>query len=1019
MTLSEICIKRPVLAIVISLIMIVSGLVGYSYLNTRFFPKFQQNLLMISTYYPGASAKLVESSITSPIEEAISGVEGIKDVYSTSGQGESSINVDLMPSVDPDVIANKMRNKISLNSYKLPTSVKPPVVQVGWGNMDLLDIGITSTSQNLLSLRDYVERYLINQIEELPNVADVEVDGANKYAMRIALNPEKLHAYGLSVDDIKTVITNSNLQLPAGDIKANTLNYPITANTELHNAQQFSDLILKNTDHHVVRLKDVATVTLGHDSASRTIVRINGQRGINITVFNTTDGNPITASDSVLKLLKQIKNQLPAGMKLTVTFNQAHFMKTSIHEVYVSISIAVLCVIAIIFIFLGRLRSILIPLATIPVCIISTFALIYAFGYTLNIITLLAIVLSIGLIVDDAIVMLENIYRHIELGKTRLQAAYEGSREITFTVIAMTITLAAVYAPIGLIKGKASHIFGSFAYTLAGAVIISGIVALTLSPMMCARVLPTKITYTGYSKFLYHFFNRLKRGYQRVLRAVLQVRLGVIATTLSIAVGGYFLVTAIPKGFMPAEDMGFMMVNVKTPSGSNMAYNSAQEQKVYQLLKQFPAIEDVSEFATQSLTQVDNVFVTLKPISERTQSVTQLVNAVNKRIQHMPALDATAFAPSFGGSMQHPLQFYVLSSGSYYDLYQTTQKMMQALRHYPGIKSIDTPLKFDNPQYALTVNRALASQLDVSTEHIDNTLATLLGGSTISTFDMGGHAYDVDMQAQEQDLHSLNTLNKFYVKSSDGQLIPMSNLIHITPTSKQLVLSHYDRLRAALSYANLSPGYKISDVVMYLQQHLSSILPSHTTYAFTGMAKQISDTSSNMGLMFILGIVFIYLVLAAQFESFLDPLIILLAVPLSIVSALAALKLAGDSLDIYTAIGLMTLIGLIAKHGILITQFANTLQQQGKDATTALIEAAGIRLRPILMTTAAMVFGALPLLLSHGANANSRHEIGMVIIVGLLCGTFFSLLVVPVMYSLVAQLKNKFHRKRHHGGRCG
>lgn len=1012
MNISETCIKRPVLAIVISLIMVLTGIMGYSYLQTRFFPKFEASNLMIMTSYPGASAKLVETSITTPLEEAISGVEGIDDMYSTSSQGGSSITIDLQDGFDADVVANKIRNRISENSDKLPTLRSPPMVQVGWGDMDLLDIGVTSSNQSPLQIRDYLERYVINRIEQLPDIASVEVDGANKYAMRIALNPRKLHAYRLSVEDIQNAITNSNVQLPAGEIKANRIDYPITAKTKLQNLTQFTNLIISNHSNHIIRLSDVAHVKLGPDSSDQTIVKINGQRGVNMIVFNTTDGNPINAAAAVTQLLSQIKNQLPAGMNIKTTFNQATFMKASVHEVYTSILIAVLCVVVIIFLFLGKLRSVLVPIATIPICIITTFGVIYAFGYTINVITLLAIVLSVGLIVDDAIVMLENIYRHIEKGLKPYDAAKVGSKEITFAVVAMTLTLAAVYAPIGLIHGKAAHIFGSFAYTLAAAVVISGVVALTLSPMMCARVLPHTIIHTGYSKIIYKFFDKLEAGYQHILGYILKLRLSIVFIVICIAVAGFFLLQSIPKGFMPQEDMGMLMVNIDPPSGSSIEFNNQQENKVYAILKQFPAVQTISQFSTKAVDHFDNVFVTLKPFKDRHMSATQLADAVNAKIATIPSLNASAFSPSFGGSMQYQLQFYILDSGSYLDLYNLVQKTMTSLKHYPGLNKINTELKFDNQQYTMTVNRELASQLQVSPASIDNTVATFLGGNTISTFEMNGRDYDVYMRAEDNYLHNLSAMNQFYVKNNNGQLIPLSNLIKITPTLEQLSLSHYNRLRSALVYANIAANYKLGQVVMYLNQHLPQLLPSHAKFAFSGMAKRIGEANSNMGVIFILGILFIYLVLCAQFESFLDPLIILLAVPLSIVSALAALKVVGASLNIYTAIGLLTLIGLIAKHGILITQFANQLQQQGKDYTSALIEAAGIRLRPILMTTAAMVFGALPLVFSNGASANSRFQIGIVIIVGLLSGTFFSLIVVPVFYSLAGQARYLLQQRK-------
>ncbi len=1002
--ITELCIKRPVLAIVINLMIIVAGWMGYHYLTTRYFPKFESETLYVSTVFPGASAKLVESSVTTPIEESITGIAGIDYMNSTSSEGSSMVTLSVKPGVDINVIANKVRNKISMNSYKLPSSIRPPSVVSGWGNMDLLDVGITSTTMTLQELRDYVERYIINRIEQLPNIADVEISGANKYAMRIEVNPKKLRAHNLDINDVTTTISQNNIQLPAGQIKEHSIEYPITAMTKLKSADEFADIALTNKDGHITRLKDVAEVKLGADNAKSDIVRINGLRGINMTVFNTTNGNPIIAAKDTLKLLNEIKSQLPAGMSFNVTFNQAQFMQTSIHEVYQTIAIAILCVIAVIYLFLGKLRSVFIPIVTIPVCIIASFGLIYLFGYTINIITLLAIVLSIGLIVDDAIVMLENIYRHIEMGKPRMQAALVGSKEMLFPIIAMTLTLAAVYAPIGFVKGVSTHIFGSFAYTLAGAVMISGVVALTLSPMMCARILPQQINHTGYSKFLYNFVDRLRGMYQSALGHILKLRLSIVIITLAIAGSGYFIAHSMPKGFMPAEDMGYVMIRFKVPAGSSLASNEQQQKELYTLLKQIPDIKDVTQFVSQS-DSYNASFVTLKPFKRRNHSAKQIAAQINQAIKQAPNISATAFPPSYGGDIRYQLSFYIIASSSYYDLYRHVQKAISSLQTYPGILSIDTDLKFDSQQYAMTIKRQLASQLQVDAQHIDSAVANFLGGTTISSFDMDGRNYDVNVQATDPYLHSLNAIDQFYIKNTDGKLISLGQLVDLKPSLEQRSLSHYNRLRAALNTVTLRTGYSLDKVVMYLQQHLPGLLPSNAQYAFSGLAKKIGDSSNNIAIMFILGIVFIYLVLAAQFESFLDPLVILLAVPLSIVSALLALQCAHASLDIYSMIGLMTLIGLIAKHGILITQFANQLQRQGNSITDAIIEAAGIRLRPILMTTAAMICGALPLLFSSGASSQSRFEIGIVIVTGLLFGTFFSLIVVPVLYTLVNQLR--------------
>ncbi len=1009
MNLSETCIKRPVFATVLSLILVVIGVMGFTYLNTRFFPKFQQHSIMITTNYTGASAKLVETSITTPLENALSGIEGIDVMESISAQGQSTITLKILQGFNAYELANKVRNKIAMAQYQLPSSVKPPMVQAGWGSMDLMDIAFTDQHKSLDDLRDYLERYVINRIQQIPGIADVAISGANKYAMRIWLNPQKIAALDLSIDDITTAISNSNVELPAGEIKADSINYPITAATKLNTAKQFGNIIIKNNHGHIIYLKDVAKIQLGSDEANKTIVNVNGKPGVVLTIYNGTDANPIAAAGKVEQLSKQLQNQLPPGMRMLTTFNQATFMRASVHEVYVSIFFAILCVGLVILLFLGRLRTVLIPIATIPICLMAAFGLMYFMGFSINVITLLAIVLSIGLVVDDAIVMLENIHRHIENGLKPLAAAIKGSREITFAVVAMTLTLAAVYAPIGLVKGHGSTIFKSFALTLAGAVIISGFVALTLSPMMCAYLLGKREQPSSrYQQWLEAFFDKLSQQYQRLLGWVLKVRSVVVIIAVAIAAGGYFLFTTLPKAFMPAEDMGFVVAILHPPSGVNANYLEKHIAKINTIMQKIPAIQ-----ATLSLAGDGNrnfIFADLKPFANRHISAKAIANQVNQAIHQIPGLNASAFAPSFGSSMQQQIKFYLVGSSSYLALYKVSNAIVKALNQQSDLKLVHSDLNFDNQQYQLHVNRALAGNAAVSVKAIDNTLAKLLGGATVSTFNIEGRDYDVYLQAADNYLHSLDAINHFYVKNTAGQLVPLSSLVQIKSILSQPNLIHYDRLRAATLTAQLQYGVKLGTAVKNLQQLLPKLLPDNVKYAFAGRARQMLQSSGNMGMLFILAIVFIFLVLAAQFESFIDPLIILLAVPLSIVGALLSLKLVNGSINIYTSIGLVTLIGLIAKHGILITQFANRLQSEGMPMTTALIQAATTRLRPILMTTAAMVFGVIPLIFASGASAISREQIGVVLSGGLLFGTFFSLVLVPVAYSYAAGLKG-FVRK--------
>ena len=1019
MKLPTFCIQRPVFATVMSLILIMIGIMGFQKLETRFLPRFALNRVTISTGYAGASANLVETSITTPLEKAISGIDGIDYVTSDSSQGSSYIKIILDPDTNIYDITNKIRNQVAMDSGELPSSVLPPVVQTGHATMDLMDIGFSIQNGRLKDLRDYLDRYVIDRITQLPGISAVQTYGAEKYAMRITLHPNQMTARNINVGDIEQAINNNNLQLPAGYIKSNTMDFPITAKTALNTVDQFRNIVIKNNKGRLIYLKDIATVKLGNDTALKSIVKVNGKPAILLSVFNTDEANPIIEAKKLRTLLSKVGSQLPANIHYAITFDSSKFMSASIAEVYKTIGISIAFVSLIIFFSLGKFRSALIPIVTIPICILATMGFMYFAGFSINIITLLAIVLSIGLVVDDAIVVLENIHRHMEnesknvaidfpladarSSESRMQASIKGSQEIATPVIAMTLTLAAVYAPIGLIKGVVAHIFASFAFTLAIAVFVSGFIALTLTPMMCSKFLTTH-TNTPLTIKIERFFSSLTKSYKRLLSRILSHRFKIILITLILAVSGFMLASTLQKTFLPAEDMGFLVTSLSSPPGNNDQYSEIQLQQLNDLLLQHHAIKNN---VTMSFEQSDHnmIFSTLKDYHQRNQSATQIALSVNKQIRKISGLNAVAFPPSFGGSTQNEISFYIMASKNYNDLYKISNALIKKLSAYPGLVNLQSNLKFDNQQYNLTVNRQLADQLQVNVRDIDTTLSSLLGGVTVSTFNLNGETYDVDMQAAKPYLQSVQAIQQFTVPSATGQLVPLANLITMTPVPMQTDLFHYNRLRAAEISGELGPDYPLGKVVSYLQTALPSMLPSDVKYAFTGQARRIVSSANSMGIIFLLAFVFIYLVLSAQFESFIDPFIILLAVPLSIIGALVALKIIGGSINLYTMIGLITLVGLIAKHGILITQFANSLQKTGVNAHDALINAASIRLRPILMTTAAMIFGALPLIFATGASENSRTQVGTIFVGGLICGTFFSLILVPIAYSYFNQLK--------------
>ncbi len=692
-------------------------------------------------------------------------------------------------------------------------------------------------------------------------------------------------------------------------------------------------------------------------------------------------------------------------MKIVPSFDISAYMHGSIHEVYLSsIGIAILCVIFIIFLFLSRLRTVAIPIATIPVCLVASFGLMYLLGFNINVITLLALVLSIGLVVDDAIAILENTYRHIENGEKPLIAAIKGSKEITFPVIAMTITLAAVYAPIDLMQNQVANIFRSFAFTLAGTVLISGFVALTLSPMMCSRFLKA---HGGepkcYSPIIETIYERMARGYQKILAAILNKRILVIFAVILIAVGSFFLAKNIPMAFVHQEDMGFVIAAVSTSSGSSINTINRGLEQVASIFKQAPAAASVITVADTNAKAFDSVFAMLKPFKDRKQSASQVADIVNQKIKQIPGLNAAAFAPSFGGSMQHQLEFYIMGD-TYSDLYAVSQKLINQLGNYPGLRVIQSNMRFDSQQYNMTVNRNIAGQLQVNIKDVDNTMAALYGGSRISIFDANGKTYNVYLQAQENDLHSLASINKFYVNNKQNKLIPLSNLISIKPILSQMVLPHYNRFCAAQMSAQLAPGYNLGTVVNYLQTELPQLLPANVKYAFTGQAHDLL-TSNKQHVAYFLTHDGLYLVLAAQFESFIDPFIILLTVHLSIVGAMASLKLIGGTLNIYTGIGLVTLIGLVSKYPILITQSANRLQKEGLTIREALLKAASYSTpsnsndhsRNGIRRTSTLVFKRW----QRAKPPSNQHCYYR----GLIFGTFFSLVVVPMGYSYAYKFK--------------
>lgn len=1007
MKLPEICIRYPVFASVLNLILILIGIVGYSKLDLRYFPEIQMPIMTISTYYEGAGPKLIESGITQVIENQLASIENIESITSSSSNSWSTIRVRFKLGGNFTAEVNAVRDKISSIRKDLPPSAEMPSIDIGGHSSMALSIGFTDSHRSSAEIRDYIARYIWPLLREVQGVGAVDIFGASDYAMRIWLKSEKMASLNITVKDIESALRSNNIEFPAGRVQDPQRNFTVISDTKLKTPEEFANIIITERNGQLIRFQDVADVKLGYRSLQDSPLRLDGKPGIDVEVKPLKSANPITVANDVKKVLKQLVKNLPDGMHASVNYDQSLFLKSAIHEAFMSIFEAIALVVLVVFLFLGSLRASTIPIITIPICIIATFGLMYVSNFSINVMTLLAIILAIGLVVDDAIVMLENIHRHIECGLNTFQAAIKGSKEIALAVIAMTITLAAVYAPLGFAEGYTSVIFKEFAFTLAGAVLISGFVALTLSPMMCSLILKPHKKENPLMLKIETIFNRLANFYQHWLRFILLKRKWVIVALATCALFGYVLYKVIPAEFIPQEDTGMVITSVRAPTGSNLDYTDKYMRQIEQFYAQIP---DIKSSYTVVFSGSAVSYATLKPWGERQHTTQAVAKVLGPKLASITGVDAYPSIPDpiDYGFDNTDVSVQLLTPARYEDILDVMDKLVAKAKAYPGFQNVRSSMQFDDQQFAISINRDLAADLKVNIQDIADTVRVMLGGAHITDFIENSRSYLVLVQMRQADLENFRGFNKLYVRSGEGKMVPLVSLIKLQPVIGQANLTHYNRMRAATMTAKLMPGYSVSDAANYLQKVVPTVLTSKVRYDFAGKIKQYIETSSSMIGIFLLAIVFIYLVLAAQFGSFIDPLIVLFTVPLSIVGALITLYIAGGTISLYSQIGLITLVGMITKHGILITDFTNKLREQGKDMIEALVEASTIRLRPILMTTFAMVLGSIPLALASGPGSIGRMQIGWVIVGGLTFGTFFSLIIVPVAYSYLGTFKYRF-----------
>lgn len=1009
MNITEFCIRRPAFTIVLSLLLTLIGLIAYQHLPLRWIPNVSPPVVSIDTFYPGADSSLVESQVTTPIESALASVDGVSTLSSTSKQGESHINLTFKLGHNMNTAVEDARGALQTISGNLPESVKMPMVSKMDADAEaIMYLAFLDHHRSLSELSDYVQQFIVPRLETVDGVASVLVYGDRSSVMHIWLDPKKMAAFNVSVGDINTVLMQQNIQIPSGQIRGNSRFYSVVTNETLSTPEQFNNLIIRDNQNQVVRLKDIGEAKVDAANTDSTF-RVHGRESIALGIIPQSMANPLSVTDQVMQVFQEVTKTLPQGMTGEVAYEEASFIRASVQNVYEALLEAIFLVAMVIFLFLAHFRATLIPIITIPICLISVFGLFSCFDFSINTITLMALVLAIGLVVDDAIVMLENITRHIELGLTPFEAAIKGSREIIFPIIAMTLTLAAVYLPIAFTGGILSSVFCEFAITLAGAVIISGFVALTLSPMMCSRFLTEKKS-QRYSRWSHTQFLTLQHYYQLLVAKILVKKKWIILILVILGIIGFCLYHFIPTELAPTEDMGSIEVYVTAPRDASFDYTDQYTKQLEMIYDRVPEMKSyftniMSWSPSHAYQEVD-----LIPQDKRKRTTQEIADDLTNQVQKITGVQVMVSVPpspltSFFSGNGLNIAAKIMSSMNYNDLHAVVQQYIAALRKSPILSYVDSQLKWDGEEFQVNVNRDKAADMRVPMQNITDTISMLLAGRTVGYFEYGGKQYDVTMQMNLFNLANPNVISELYVRNNMNQMVPLSDLVSITETTSPEALPHFNRLRADTVFSALSPGYSLGNAVKLFQQTAKQILPDEVKMTFVGQAQDYLESNGKMNTTFLLALIFIYLVLVAQFESFIDPLIILLTVPFAWIGGLAALKLTGNTLNIYSDIGLVTLIGLITKHGILMTEFANRQRREGVSIHDAVIRAAGLRLRPILMTTAAMVLGALPLALASGSGAETRHQIGWVIVGGMLIGTFFSLIVVPVAYSYFAKFK--------------
>lgn len=1013
MRLSEISIKRPVFATVMSLLLIVIGMMAYSQLTLRELPNIDPPIVSVNVSYPGASAAVVETRVTQIIEDAVSGIEGVQTLDSRSRNGRSEVTIEFTLNRDIESAANDVRDGVSRVFDRLPDEADAPQVEKVESDAEVIMwLNLNSERLDTLELSDYAERYVVDRLASIDGVAQVRIGGQQRYAMRVWLDRNALAARGLTVGDIEQALARENVELPAGRLESTTRDFTLRVERGYREAKDFAELAVgKGEDGHIIRLGEIAKVE--RDTADRrAYFRSNGDPNIGLGVIKTSTANALDVARAVKAEVDNIQRSLPEGTRIVVAFDTTIFIDESVKRVFQTLFEAVGLVLIVIYLFLGSVRAALIPAVTVPVCLVASFIGLWAFGFSINLLTLLALVLCIGLVVDDAIVVLENVQRRADLGEPTLLAASRGTKQVAFAVIATTAVLVAVFLPVGFMEGDTGRMFRELSVALAAAVAISAFVALTLTPMMCSLLVRPHTAPTGLNAITQGWINKVSEAYGRGMERAVERPLLAGALMIAALVASAALLKIVPKELAPPEDRGAFFVSVVGPEGAGFDYTVEQmakvEEKLFAQLGEGKPIMRANTrvpggFGASEEMHTGQAIVILQDWSQRSESTADVVDSVRRDLGDIPGVRALAQART-GLVRSRGQPFNIVLGGPEYDeLAQWRDRLLARIAENPGLFAVDSDYKETRPQLRIDIDRTRAADLGVSVSEIGRTLETMMGSRRVTTYVENGEEYDVILQAQDGERSSPSDLNGLYVRSQrSGELIPLANLVTLRELAEPGSFNRFNRLRAITISGAVAPGYTLGQAIEWIQGVVKEELPDYAQLDFKGESREYANSGNAALFTFAMALLIVFLVLAAQFESFAHPLVIMLTVPLAVLGALIGLYLVGSSINLFSQIGIVMLVGLAAKNGILIVEFANQLRDEGRSVHQAIVESCKVRLRPILMTAISTIVGALPLVVSGGPGSASRYTIGIVIVFGVAFSTLLSLFVVPAFYAWIA-----------------